>query len=928
LTDRLARSVTASAAALFADLVELEPAARERRLAGIEGSAPDLARTVRGMLAADAAALGPLERLREEVATAAGDRLLGAAAPPFPRVGAWRLLERLGAGGMGEVWAGEREDGGFAQRAAIKLVRTGFASEAVVARFELERQVLARLEHPAIARLLDGGLAPDGRPWFAMERVDGVPVTEFARAHELPLEARLRLMIEVCAAVDAAHRSLVVHRDLKPSNILVTAEGRPKLLDFGLAKLLEPELDPRLTRTEVRALTPAYAAPEQVLGEPVTTATDVYALGVVLYELVTARLPHRREASTGAALAREIERETLEGPATAVRRDRGGAPPWPHRLARDLDTLVLQALRREPARRYPSAAALGADLERLLDGRPISARADRLGYRAGKFVRRHRVAVGAAALVLLSLLGGLVAAIASARRAEREARRAVEVQEFLVGLFEAADPERSLGAEVTARQLLDAGVAELERGLTGEPEVQAALFDTVAQIERRIGRYDSAERLSRVALERRAASFGADSLATAEARLTLAEVLFSRGELEPAGEQFRAAHARLERARDARPEVLLRAGLGLAEAELYLGNNERALEISEGVLARAVAAWGEEHESTASALLLHGQLLEPAGRYAEAVVEIERATAILERTLGRDHPRTSEARLALAEFVGYLGDRPRAHRLFEETTGALRRTLGGRHALLAQALVKHALVWINDGRPEEAERTLEEALGIFSALGHFEAASCERLLGHTLLSRGKVAEAATRFASAYEQFRARLGEDHAYTLTALGNLGTARVRLGEHEEAVAMLARAIAGIERLEGLESDDLRQPLLSIGEAERARGDLESALAHHRRALAIAEARVGPRHAGAANARRELALDLAARGGAALAEALAEFERAIAIRRETDGASARLADWLEEAAGVAERAGDAARAGAWRAEAAAIRGRTSAGG
>lgn len=912
--------MTASAASLFADLVELEPEARRERLDQLERSDAVLAGVVREMLAADASGAGPLERLRDEVATAASERLLGAAAtPPFERLGAWRLLERLGAGGMGEVWAGEREDGGFAQRAAIKLVRAGFASEAVVARFELERQVLARLEHPAIARVLDGGVAPDGRPWFAMELVEGVPITEHARARELSLERRLRLMIEVCSAVDAAHRSLVVHRDLKPSNILVTAEGRPKLLDFGLAKLLEPELDPRLTRTEMRALTPAYAAPEQVLGEPVTTATDVWALGVVLYELVTGRLPHRREARSGPALEREIERETIEGPAAAIRRDPAAAPAWPHHLSRDLDTIVLQALRREPARRYPTAVALGADLERLLDGRPISARSDSVGYRAAKFARRHRVAVASAVFVLLALVGGLVAALISARRAEREARRALEVQGFLVDLFEAADPERALGAEITARQLLDAGVAELERGLTGEPEVQAALFDTVAQIERRIGRYDSAERLARVAIERRTASFGADALETAEARLTLAEVLFSQGEVEPAGEQFRTAHAALERARDARPEVLVRAGLGLAEAELYLGNNQRALEISERVLARALEAWGEEHATTASALLLHGQLLDPAGRYTEAVAEIERATAILERKLGPDHPRTSEARLGLAEFVGYLGDRPRAHRLFEQTTASLRRTLGDRHALLAQSLVKHALVWINDARPDEAERALAEALEIFSALDHFEAASCERLLGHTLLSRGRTAEAAARFASAYEKFRARLGEEHAYTLTALGNLGTARVRLGEHESAVGVLERAIAGIERLEGVESDDLRQPLLSIGEAERARGNLEAALAHHRRALAIAEARVGPRHAGAANARRELAFDLAATG--TVAEALAEFERALEIRREADGASVRLADWLDEAALLAERAGDPTRAGAWREEAAGIR-------
>src|SRR5690606_13561015 len=274
-------------------------------------------------------------------------------------------------------------------------------------------------------------------------------------------------------------------------------------------------------------------------------ATDVYSLGVVLFELLTGELPHRRPARSGVELEREVERETVEGP-TAVAR-RAGRETLPRRLGTELDTIVLKALRREPARRYPTAAALAEDLVRLLDGRPISARPDTVGYRAAKFVRRHRVGVAATLLVALSLVGGLALALVSARRAERQALRAGEVQKFLVGLFEAADPGRSLGAEVTARQLLDAGVRQLEGGLKGEPEVQADLFDTVARIEHRIGRFESAERLARGALERRQAAFGEGSADVAEVRLTLAEALFGRGELEPAAEQFRAALAVLER---------------------------------------------------------------------------------------------------------------------------------------------------------------------------------------------------------------------------------------------------------------------------------------------------------------------------------------------------------------------------------------------
>jgi serine/threonine-protein kinase len=926
LTDRETPTVPRRAAAAFDELIDLESGERAARLAALAEDDPDVARIVASMLAADAAAEGPLERLQEDVAEVAGRRLLGEATQPaFERLGAWRLLERLGTGGMGEVWAGEREVGGFAQRAAIKLVRSGLASEAVVARFALERQVLARLDHPAIARVLDGGVAPDGRPWFAMERVDGEPITTWARRAGLSVERRLELMIEVCRAVDAAHRSLVVHRDLKPSNILVTADGHPKLLDFGLAKLLEPELDPQLTHTEMRALTPAYAAPEQVLGEPVTTATDVWGLGVVLFELLTGELPHRRGTRSGAALARQVEHESIEGPSAVVRR--AGGEPWPRRLGGDLDTLVLQTLRREPERRYPTAAALADDLARLLAGRPIRARGDALGYRAGKFVRRHRVAVSAAALVLLSLVGGLVAALVSARHAERQARRAVEVQKFLVGLFAAADPDQSLGAEVTARQLLDAGVAELERGLTGEPEVQAALFDTVAQIERRIGRYDSAERLARGAVERRESLAGADSSAAAAARLTLAEVLHARGELDPAVAEFEQALAVLARRPGADPAEVTRGLAGLASSEYYRGQTERALALADEVLERQRRAHGDAHAETAMARLARGQMHELAGRYEAARADIEAALAVLESTLGPEHPRTSEARLALAELVGFLGDRPRAQQLFAQATAALRRALGDDHVLVGHALVKHALVFLNDGRSADADRVLGEALAIFTALGHFEAASCERLLGHSLLTQDRPAEAAERFARAHEQFRSRLGERHVYTLAALGNLGTARVRQGDLRAGRKALVDAIAGLEQVQGESSDDLRQPLLSLGEAARREGDVEAALAHHRRALAIAEAGVGAEHAGAANARREIALDLAAAGTpAALAEALTEFDRALAIRRKTDATSPRLADWLDEAATIAARATDAARAEAWRAEAAAIRGAQSA--
>ena len=378
-------------ARLFSELCELGEPERRAALARLAAEDAALAADVERMLAFDRESHGPIEGLRDEVADAAGRHLLAgdlSELPPPERLGAWRLGERLGAGGMGEVWAAERVEGGFTQRAAVKLVRAGMASREVVARFAIERQLLARLDHPAIATLLDGGIAPDGRPWFAMERVDGVAITRFADESGLNLEARLRLLLAVTEAVDFAHRSLVVHRDLKPSNILVTPSGAPKLLDFGLAKLLEPGyaggIDPEVTKTEFRALTPAYAAPEQILGEPITTATDVYSLGVILYELLTGELPHRRRISSATTLVEEVAHETLERPSQRLRRLESGGTAGARRsreIAPDLDTIVLKALARERERRYPSVSAFAADLVAYLDGRPIAARPDTVGYR-------------------------------------------------------------------------------------------------------------------------------------------------------------------------------------------------------------------------------------------------------------------------------------------------------------------------------------------------------------------------------------------------------------------------------------------------------------------------------------------------------------------------------------------------------------------
>ncbi len=472
-------------AAILDEVLELPPAEQAGYLELACGGDPGLRSDVEALLAADASSGEFLEVPAAEYLTS----VFGAALPGAgggiaagTRIGSFRVVRELAHGGMGEVYLAQRADGQFEQQVALKLVRSGMDSAEVHRRFLAERQILARLHHPHIAGLLDGGLTAEGRPWFAMEYIAGAQLKAWCDSRGMGIPERLRLFADVCEAVRYAHQSLVVHRDLKPSNILVTDDGEVKLLDFGIAKLLEsgPDGDGRgdggaepATRTELRALTPEYAAPEQLRGEPVTTATDVYALGAILYELLTGRRPHQFPRRSPA----EIERIVCD------------IDPDPPRLGGELDAILLRALQKEPARRYPSAEALLEDLRRWRDGLPVRARPDSALYRVRKFVRRHRLGVVAGGALVLSLIGGLAATLHQARAKTREAAKAREVTDFVVNLFQVADPAESRGREVSAGELLARGVRRVDSALGRQPEVQEELLGVLGRIHRELGLY-------------------------------------------------------------------------------------------------------------------------------------------------------------------------------------------------------------------------------------------------------------------------------------------------------------------------------------------------------------------------------------------------------------------------------------------------------
>ncbi len=403
------------------------------------------------------------------------------------RMGAYRLLKEIGRGGMGAVYLGERDDGNYRKLVAIKVVKRGMDSAEVLARFRHERQILAGLEHPYIARLIDGGTTPDGRPFFVMEYVQGQPIDGYCRDQNLNLESRLRLFLRVCEAVTYAHRALVVHRDLKPGNIFVSAEGIPKLLDFGVAKLLDPGNDPGLTLTSavMGPLTPEYASPEQIRGLPITTAADVYALGAILFELLTGTRAQRITTSTPAEIERVVCQTDTPRPSTVAR-----AAGTPHRLNSDLDNIVLMAMRKEPERRYGSVNQFADDIGRYLDGRPIHARQDSVVYRARKFVRRNALAVAAAILVFLSLLGGMALAERQAHRAESARRFAETQRQTAERERERAEAQRQLAEQERARAEAETQVARTEQERSRRRLAQmlelanSSLFDVHKAIEK------------------------------------------------------------------------------------------------------------------------------------------------------------------------------------------------------------------------------------------------------------------------------------------------------------------------------------------------------------------------------------------------------------------------------------------------------------
>jgi serine/threonine-protein kinase len=835
---------------LFERALELEPAARPTALAAASAGDEALRSEVETLLAAHAQAGSFLER-------PALERPQGTAPEPPPgpagerRAGPYRLVRELGRGGGGRVFLGERADREYEGRVAVKVLAAPLASPRLLERFRRERQILADLDHPNIARLLDSGTLPEGVPYLVMELVEGVPIDEYCDRHALGVEARLRLCRQVCQAVQYAHRNLVVHRDLKPANVLVTADGTPKLLDFGIAKLLEPgdAAEAPATRTWHRALTPRYASPEQVHGEPVTTATDVYSLGVLLYELLTGRSPYglEEDATLARVLEGVTEREPVRPSQAAVgdeaARRRGLSPrQLRRRLEGDLDIILLEALRKDPARRYASAEALAEDLRRHLENLPVLARREAVLYRAGKFVRRNRLATGLVAALLILALGFAAAAALQARRVARERDKAEEALAFLVDVFRGSDPlarPPAPGApEPTAREVLDRGAERVERDLAGRPVVQATLLDAIGDVYRSLALYDRAEPLLRQALDLRRSHLPPDHPEIADSLMHLAELHLARAELEPAEALFREAlEARVERHGRSHPVVaesleglgrVLRKAQRFEEAEAAL---REAVEITR-------PAVDEGDPRAANALMSLATLRSFRGDPGEAESLTREALAIRLASLGESHPAVAESREELAVYLQQRGAIAEAEEHLRAALGIWRAALDEEHPTYLISLNNLALHLLGEGRAEEAEPLLREVLAVRSQTldsSDSRLAVSRNNLAVLLTDRGELDEALELYRENLEGLRSAFGDRHIYVAGSHHQIGHTLREQGRLDEAEEHLRRALELSLALFGEDHEMTARPLLELGRLARARGDLREAERLLRRTLEI---------------------------------------------------------------------------------------------
>jgi serine/threonine-protein kinase len=725
------------------------------------------------------------------------------------RIGAWRIVHEIGRGGMGAVYLAERADQEFEQMVAIKVVRRGMDTDEIVRRFRSERQILAHLDHPNIAKLFDGGTTLDGRPYFVMEYVEGRPIDQFCAERKLSVRERLELFQRVCSAIHFAHQNLIVHRDLKPANILVTADGVPKLLDFGIAKLLDPTQEPfALTRLDLRPMTPEYASPEQVRGEPITTASDVYSLGVLLYLLLTGQRPYRPTTDPQALADAICKTEPVRPSSAIARAGEVKAPSVETKLLRrqvtgDLDNIVLMAMRKDPKRRYASVDQLSNDIERHLQGLPVVARKDTLGYRTRKFVGRHKVGVSLAAAALLLIVGFSITVTLLWQRSERARERAQAVSGFLVDLFSAPDPKQSHGADTTAREMLDRGAQKMDQSFTDQPELRADLMSTMGTVFLSLGSWDQARQSFAVALDLHRKTLRQDDPQVVNDLHNLATALHQLGKNADAEPLVREA-LRLQSQRGDTRNIDYAKGLtNLAAILEEKGDLDQAEGLYKEALAIKKALPKVDEQDIAVSLNNLGKVAQDRGDLKTAEKNYQESLAIRRRLAKGPDPDVATALNNLGSLLQDLGDLPGAEEAYREALELRRKLYPGPSAKVAFSLSNLGRLLQLRGDLAGAESCLREAVSMADQTlppDHPNRGAFLQNLASVLLSERKAAEAEPQARKALAILRAKAPPSLRWRIADTESiLGGCLTVLGRFPEAEPLLLESYPLLQRDKG---------------------------------------------------------------------------------------------------------------------------------
>ena len=809
----------ARAESLFAAASELDPADRQHFLEQ-QCDDPDLRAYVLSLFADASGVEAGIEATIVNAMSGAfvghqegGDELAG------ETIGAYRVVRLLGSGGMGMVYLAERADGQFDQRVAIKVGRHRLISPQIEERLRSERQILADLDHPNIARLIDGGTMADNVPYIVMEFVDGLPIDVYCDLHRLDLDARLRLFQEICVAVHHAHQNLIIHRDIKAANILVTDDGVPKLLDFGIAKLTDTQgaATDGLTHDGAVIMTPANAAPEQLRGQTVTTATDTYALGLLLYRLLAGVPPFDVEGASPAECARLVCDKDPMRPSERLQREvdtamRAGKSiaratferiafdrntsieKLVRRLRGDIDTIILKALRKEPERRYRSAYALGADVGLHLESMPIVARSESFVYRAGKFVRRHYLAVAVSIVGVLALLAFSIVVTVQNQRIATERDTAQAVSRMLEDIFKASDPAQARNKDISAVEILASGTERVSSELVEQPELRATLKGTIGRVYFGLGDYTQSRELLEEAVATRRNILGEAHPDVAAAETDLAELLIRIGEYETARQLLQTALTTTENELGRQSPQAAENLYFLAEVHRALGNIDEAERYANASIETYSAAGegfgielAEARNLLARVLQLRGDV-DGAHRLQRAAIET------LSNAQGENHPYMAYYLQSLGVILLSMNDFDGADVALAEATEVGRRVLPQNHEFLAATLRDRGRVLHARGDYPQAIRFMREALDLYlRQLGptHPRVGYARIVLGLALLDNGAYAEAESTLRLALANVEQGVGPEHQYTASALTGLGAVLNATDRVPDAMPLLERAL-----------------------------------------------------------------------------------------------------------------------------------------